>query len=446
MDKINKNSGFFRSISVHSPKMEVRCDFFRSISVHFSSGSERSGAFPEHTRSLTCLSHVKSMCHSLVFRSISVHFYRFFGYLCTGINNITSTTMAGTVKDMSLIKQVLQLKQLGESNRGVSRKLPIDKETVNSYVRTLKANGWSIDELLSKDDPELERMFHAGSPAYSDPRMTDFLARLPYFREQLTNSKLHVTRQLLYEEYIKGYPDGYGKSQFYFHLKQNLVAQKDCTAMLTETYNPGEKLMVDFAGDKLSYVNPETGEITKVEVFVACMPYSDYTYAICVPSQKTEDFIFAIRMCLEHLGGVPPILTPDNLKSAVISNDRHEPKLNKALEDMGNHYHFVVLPCDPKEPTQKALVEDGVRNMYNRIYAKLRNRVFHSLIELNQAVWELVSLYNKTRMQKRPYSREERFHAMEKENLRPLPTDIYEMKYYATLQVQNNCFVELRHD
>lgn len=69
------------------------------------------------------------------------------------------------------------------------------------------------------------------------------------------------------------------------------------------------------------------------------MPYSDYTYVVCVPSQKTEDFLYAIRMCLEHLGGVPSILTPDNLKSAVISNDRHEPKLNKALEDMGNYYH-----------------------------------------------------------------------------------------------------------
>lgn len=48
--------------------------------------------------------------------------------------------MAGTVKDMSLIKQVLQLKQLGESNRGISRKLPIDKETVNGYVRTMTSN------------------------------------------------------------------------------------------------------------------------------------------------------------------------------------------------------------------------------------------------------------------------------------------------------------------
>ena len=92
----------------------------------------------------------------------------------------------------------------------------------------MRANGWNLDELLRKEDPELERMFHAGSPAYSDPRMTDFLSRLPYFREQLTNPKLHVTRQLLYEEYIKGYPDGYGKSQFYFHLKQNLVASPQC--------------------------------------------------------------------------------------------------------------------------------------------------------------------------------------------------------------------------
>ena len=446
MDKIDKNSDLFRSIPVHSQKLGVKWGFFRSIPVHFFSDYEQDDAFPEYIRSFNRLAYTNVMRKSPIFRSISVHFYRFFSYLCTGSDNRTSTTMAGTVKDMSLIKQVLQLKQLGESNRGISRKLSINKETVNNYVKTMRANGWIINDLLRKEDPELERLFHAGSPAYSDPRMTDFLARLPYFREQLTNPKLHVTRQLLYEEYIKCYPNGYGKSQFYFHLKQNLVAQKDCTAVLTGTYNPGEKLMVDFAGDKLNYVDPETGEIIKVEVFVACMPYSDYTYAICVPSQKTEDFIFAIRMCLEHLGGVPPILTPDNLKSAVISNDRHEPKLNKALEDMGNHYHFVVLPCDPKEPTQKALVEDGVRNMYNRIYAKLRNRVFHSLIELNQAVWELVSLYNKTRMQKRPYSREERFHAMEKEHLKPLPKDIYEMKYYATLQVQNNCFVELRHD
>lgn len=313
-------------------------------------------------------------------------------------------------------------------------------------MQVMERNGWKAETLLQLDDPVLERMFHAGSPAYTDERMKEFLRLLPYFREQLTNRKLHVTRQLLYEEYRKTHPDGYGRSQFFDHLKQNLVAQKDVTTVLSMTYKPGEKLMVDFAGDKLPYTDPETGEAARAEVFVACMPYSDYIFACCVPSQRTEDFLFALRLCLEHLGGVPPIVVPDNLKAAVITPDRHEPDLNKALQDMGNHYGFTVLPCDPGEPTQKALVEDAVRITYNRIAARLRGRDIVGLLALNKAVEEQNVMLNQTRMQKRPYTREERFHAMEKPQLKPLPEQVYEMRYYADLKVQNNCFVELRHD
>jgi len=440
MDKLTVETTFFRSKSVHFPEEVTAKPFFRSISVQLNDGI---GIFPLHIRSLHASTDSDG---KVVFRTIPVHFYVFFSYLCTGKSVNTSTDMAGTVKEMSLIKQVLQLKQLGESNRGIARRLPINKETVNGYMNTIDANGWDIGELLKIDDPELERMFHAGSPAYTDARMKEFLRLLPYFREQLTNRKLHVTRQLLWEEYRHTHPDGYGKSQFYDHLKQNLVAQKDITTVLAQTYKPGEKLMIDFAGDKLSYIDTETGEIMKVEVFVACMPYSDYIYVICVPSQRTEDFLFALRMCLEHLGGVPPIVVPDNLKAAVITPDRHEPELNTALRDMGNHYHFTVLPCDPASPTQKALVEDAVRIAYNRIAAKLRGREFHSLLELNAGVEEQNILLNQTRMQKRPYTREERFHAMEKPLLQPLPEEVFEMRYYADLKVGSNNFVELRHD
>lgn len=439
MDNQTLKSRFFRSISVHLRELQVVAPFFRSIPVHF---RRMPSDFPEYIRSIVH----RIVCVYLRFRSISVHSFSGFSFLCADKFIRNSTVMAGTTKDMSLIKQVLQLKQAGESNRGISRKLPIDKETVNGYVNTVKANGWNISDLLEIDDPELERMFHAGSPAYTDRRMEEFLILLPRYKELLADPKSHVSRQVLFDEYRATHPDGYGKSQFYYHLKQNLVAKKDVTAVLANTYRPGEKLMVDFAGDKLSYVDAATGEIIKVEVFVACLPYSDYTYVICVPSQKTEDFLYAIRMCLEHLGGVPPILTPDNLKSAVISNDRHEPKLNKALEDMGNYYHFVVLPCDPASPTQKALVENSVRITYNRIYARLRNCIFHSLMELNRAVWKLMERHNRTRMQKRPYSREERFHAKEKELLKPLKPEPYEMRLYADLKVQANCHVELRQD
>lgn len=446
MDYMTGFEHFFRSISVHPTKTGLTASFFRSISVHSWMSCRFVTHFPEHVRSSERKSLRLGLCPLSVFRSIPVHLRCLFSYFCAELTHKFGTEMAGTIKDMSLIKQVLQLKQLGESNRGIADKLPINKETVNNYMKVISFNGWKIEDLLPVDDPELDRMFHAGSPAYTDPRMQEILDLLPYFKRQLTDPKNHVSRQVLYEEYKATRPSGYGKSQFYFHLKQNLVAQKDIKAVLADTYKPGEKLMVDFAGDKLAYVDPDTGEVVKVEVFVATMPYSDYTYVTCVPSQKTEDFLHAIRMCLEHLGGVPPILVPDNLKSAVIRNDRHEPELNKALEDMGNYYHFVVLPCDPLSPTQKSLVEDKVKVCYNRIYAKLRNRTFTSPVELNKAVWELCNQHNQTRMQKRPYSREERFHAMEKGLLKPLPSEPYEMRFYADLTVQANCHVELRHN
>lgn len=353
--------------------------------------------------------------------------------------------MAGTPTPMSKIKQILLLKKQGVSNREAAKMEGINKETVNIYVRFIKDNRLEIEELLKKDEPELEHLFHAGNPAYTDDRMRDFLKELPYYRDQL--QQRHVTRYLLWAEYRARHNNGYGKSQFFFHLKQNLVAVKDrSNAVMAKTYVPGQKLYVDFAGDKLSYVNLDTGEEVKVEVFVACMPYSDYAFVTCVSSQKKENFIDAIRQCLEYLGGVPSIIVTDNLKSAVTKTHRYEPEINNALRDMGNHYHFVAMPCQPYEPTQKALVENHVKLAYRHIYARLRNRTFHSLRELNEAIRKLLDEHNQTRMQKRPYSREENFHANEKPLLQPLPEMEYEIRETASLTVQRNCCVELRRN
>ncbi|GHS91980.1 putative transposase y4uI [Bacteroidia bacterium] len=351
--------------------------------------------------------------------------------------------MAGKSVDMSKIKQVLQLSQNKVSNRQIARDLDINKETVGNYVRFFRSDTLPLKELLKMEDPELDSRFRAGNPAYTDARHQTFLDELPRFRESLRNK--HVTRYLVWEEYIKEHPDGYRKSQFFHHLKQHLVASKPTTS-LTDTYVGGEKLFVDFAGDTLEYVDLDTGEIIQVQVFVATLPYTDYGFALCVPSQRVEDFLYAIAKCLEFLGGVPKILVTDNLKSAVIKAERYEPTLNKALEDMGNHYHFVTIPCKPYSLTHKALVENHVKLVYRRVYAKLRNQTFYSLEELNEAVTQKMLEHNQTRMQQRPYSRQEQFFAAEKDALAPLPQEAYEMKFYCDLQVRNDGFVYLARD
>lgn len=351
--------------------------------------------------------------------------------------------MAGTLTAMSKIKQIIQLHKAGISNRSIAIQLGINKETVNNYIRKLKEDSFDMDSLLKLDEPVLEHRLCAGSPAYTDIRFEEFRQLLPYFGKEL--KRKHVTRYLLWQEYIAQHPGGYRYTQFCYHLSQYSLTPEP-TTILADTYLPGEKLFVDFAGDTLAYVDRETGEMVKVQVFVACLPCTDYSYAICVPSQRSEDFIYAIEQCLLSFGGVPRILVPDNLKAAVIKSDRYEPEINHTLEDMGNHYGFVVIPARPRKPKDKSLVEDQVRLIYRRVYAKLRNQTFFSIEELNQAVSEKVKEHNQTRMQQRTYSREEHFLAEEKETLKPLPATRFEMKCYTELQVSPNCCVYLGRD
>ena len=114
-----------------------------------------------------------------------------------------------------------------------------------------------------------------------------------------------------------------------------MVARKPTAVLIHEA---GEKLFVDFAGDTMEYIDIETGEVIKVQVFVGCLPYSGYSFCMAVRTQSTDDFLHALSCCLNHLGGIPKILVPDNLKAAVIKADRYEPELNRVMEDFANHY------------------------------------------------------------------------------------------------------------
>ena len=349
--------------------------------------------------------------------------------------------MAGKIKPMSQIKQLLYLHKQGKPKKFIARSLGISKNTVKSYLDKLNQLGLGIDHLLALDDPVLEIKFHAGNPAYKEKRFEHLKQNLDYFLKEL--EKTGVNKRLLWEEYKEVYPDGYGYTQFCHHLNQQVIAQKP--SMVLE-HRAGEKLFVDFAGKKLSFIDRETGEIKECPVFVACLPYSDYAFAMAVETQGTEDFIHALKCCLEYFGGVPEVLVPDNLKAAIIKANKYEPDINRALEDFCNHYGITIIPARVAKPKDKALVENQVKLIYSRVYAKLRNQYFFSLNSLNEGILEKLKKHNQTRMQLKPYCREEKFLADEKPRLKPLPATVYEIKYYRNLKVAKNNHVQLTCD
>jgi transposase len=211
-------------------------------------------------------------------------------------------------------------------------------------------------------------------------------------------------------------------------------------------HKAGDKLYVDYTGSKLAITDRESGEIKEVEVFVAVLGASQYTYVEASMSQKQEDFISSVEHALIYFGGVPRAIVPDNLKSAVTKASKYEPFLNQVFEDFSLHYETTILPARPNKPRDKSLVEGGVKIVYNRIFSALRNEVFFSIQELNMRIHELLVLYNQIPFQGRECSRESLFKEIDQPCLKALPVERYILKKYALATVLKSSHVMLSED
>ena len=211
-------------------------------------------------------------------------------------------------------------------------------------------------------------------------------------------------------------------------------------------HKAGDKLYVDFAGDKLSIIDRQTGEINPVEVFVAILGASQLTYVEAVMSQQKEDFIFACENALHYCKGVPAAIVPDNLKSAVTKSSKYEPTLNEAFADFAEHYGTTILPARAYRPRDKALVENAVRIIYTRIYVKVKRNEYYCLKDLNAAIHAALEEHNNAPLRGRNYSRKQQFDEVEKNALMPLPELRYELKKHQYATVAKNGHVGLSVD
>jgi transposase len=359
--------------------------------------------------------------------------------------SVTKKEMAGIIKRMSQMKQLLQMHRQGMGRKQIAKSLGVSKTTVKSYLDKVAVGELDIDRLLEMDDPSLEHQFHAGNPSYKDPRYIYLESRVAHYGGEL--SRKGVTKYLLWQEYRvecvhAGYA-GYAYTQFCHHLNQLMIARMPSAVLV---HQPGEKLYVDFAGDKLHYIDRESGEVIYCPVFVACLPFSDYCFAWVCRNQSTDEFVEALIACLSHLGGVPRVLVPDNLKAAVIRANRYHPELNRMLEDFANYYGIVVLPARVGKPRDKALCENQVKLLYSRVYARLRNHEFFDLRTLREAVAQKVREHNQTRMQQKPYCRQERFLAEEHPVLGALPEKPFQIKQYRWYTIAKNGHIYLTED
>ncbi|MEB0280895.1 IS21 family transposase, partial [Mucilaginibacter sp. 10B2] len=342
---------------------------------------------------------------------------------------------------MSKIRQILRMYNQGRSIMSTAAQADASRNTVKRYLTAYKASGFTFEEVNALNDKELEDFFGKSKEAPPNSRMQSMLRCFPHVDKEL--KRTGVNRHMLWEAYRKEFPEGYQYSQFCFYYTQWKARVNPVMHM---EHKAGDKLYVDFAGEKLSFTDKETGEIITVEVFVAILGASQLTYVEAVLSQQKEDFIAVCENTLHYIGGVPDAIVPDNLKAAVTKSSRYEPTLNETFADFADHYGTTVLPARAYRPRDKALVEGAVKIMYTRIYAPLRKTIYHSLTELNVAIRLALEVHNSQLLKGRNYSRRLQFEEVERGALTPLPVLRYEFKKQFHATVMKNGHVCLGPD
>lgn len=341
---------------------------------------------------------------------------------------------------MKRIREALRLHhECGLSLRKTARALSVSRPVVTEYLEQCKAHGITWERARMMTDDDLAACFE--SKQQEAPKLAELREQFPRLAKDLL--KVGVTRQILWEEYRDTNPQGYSYSQFCYHFQQ---WENDQELYMRIEHKAGDKLYVDYTGQKMNIVDPQTGEIRTAEIFVATLGASKLIFVRAVWTQQKHDFIQAQVEALKYIGGVPRAIVPDCLKSAVTKSHRYEPDINPEYQDFAAHYGTTILATRPYKPRDKALVEGSVRIVYQRIFAPLRDRVFHTLEELNRAIREKLEELNTRTMKQYATSRWELFREIEKDALMPLPADDYLIRHYARCKVQFNYHVYLRDD
>src|SRR5438445_11240328 len=310
--------------------------------------------------------------------------------------------MATERLSMRQTREILRQKwRLGRTHREVALGVRISSGAVVAPVLRARAAvlDWAQAAALS-DDVLPARVYGPPTPPTHHRAVPDCAALHAERRQP------GVTLEPHHLEYLEQHPDGYRYTQF-CEIYRRWLGRRGLS--MRQVHHAGEKLFVDYADKKPSIIDATTGEVIEVELFVAVLGASNYTYAEATRTQQVPDWIASHQRAFAFLGGVTAALVCDQLKSGVTVACRYEPGLQRTYEEFAQHYNTVIVPARPRSPRDKSKVEVAVQIAQRWILARLRHERFFSLAGLNARIRELLEPLNAKVMRVYRASRRELF-------------------------------------
>jgi transposase len=344
------------------------------------------------------------------------------------------------VLNMLKVREILRLSEAGLSQTEVSAASGVSRAAVQDYVRRAEARGVRYDEVRERSDEELRGRLGKSKPG-RHPKSVSFEPNFATLDSEL--DRKGMTLALLWQEWSREHP-GAHYSYATFCRRFNRYRRKT-RVTLRQQHRPGEKLFVDYAGLKMPIVDRYTSEVREAVIFVAALGASYHKYADATESAELACWLGSHVRAFEFFGGVPEVVVLDNLKTGVTSACRYDPVLNRSYHEFAEYYRVAVLPARSNKPRDKAKVEKAVQDVERWVLAPLRDKVFHSVAELNEAMKPLLAALNERDMRDYGESPKSRFERFERETLRPLPKLPYVYGEWKRAKVNLDYHVAIDH-
>ncbi len=261
--------------------------------------------------------------------------------------------MATERLEMRQIREILRLRwQEGLTIRQAANSVGRSVGAIQQAVARAQKAGLNWGAVEELDEATLELRLYGPPMVVSTERPRPDPV---YIHKELR--RVGVTLQLLHIEYLEEHPDGLQYTAFCDAYRK---WHRTAGQVMRQTHRAGEKTFVDYSGNKPHYVEPTTGECVYVELFVAVLGASNYTYAEATATQQVPDFIGAHVHAYQYFQGVTTITVPDQLKSGVMRACRYEPGIQRTYAEMAQHFGTAIVPARPYKARDKAKVEVAV--------------------------------------------------------------------------------------
>jgi len=329
-------------------------------------------------------------------------------------------------------REILRLKHdIGLSLREIGSTCRCGKSTVADVLS--RAEKAEVTWPIIQNDKQLMSLLYPPIARTGLPPEPD----MDYIYHEM--KKKNVTLLLLWEEYKEQHAQGIMYTQFCQRYKG--FKQQNNVSMHKE-HKAGEEMEVDWAGSTVGYYDRIIEREKKAYLFIAVLPASSYPFVHAYADTKTPSWLDAHVRAFNYYGGVARILIPDNCRTAISKADLIDPVVNKSYHELARHYGITIVAARPYKPKDKAADEGMVKIVSQRIIARLRNRQFFSLEEVNKAISEELAILVERPFQKMQGNRKTAFIQIDQPALQPLPKQAYEYADWKERRVPFNYHVD----